>query len=101
MRRGPGEADVAPDQFFARELDLRHRTSVRAALAQDTAMQQFPGGRDLIVAHEAEIMNPAPFIRALGSRDYGTGNVYEMRTYTYAAGNIPKVQRSQRARPRP
>jgi len=42
--------------------DLRHRTAVRAALAQD-----------------------------LGSRDYGTGNVYEMRTYTYAPGDIPKV----------
>ena len=27
----------------------------------------------------------------LGSRDYGTGNVYEMRTYTYASGDIPKV----------
>ncbi len=71
--------------------DLRHRTSVRAALAQDTAMQQLPGGGDLIVAQEAEIMNPAPFMRALGSRNYGTGNVYEMRTYTYAPGDIPKV----------
>ena len=27
----------------------------------------------------------------LGSRDYGTGNVYEMRIYTYAAGDIPQV----------
>jgi hypothetical protein len=40
---------------------------------------------------ESEIMNPAPFMRALGSREYGTGNVYEMRTYTYAPGDIPKV----------
>jgi hypothetical protein len=36
-------------------------------------------------------MNPALFMRTLGSRDYGTGNVYEMRTYTYAPGDIPKV----------
>ena len=36
-------------------------------------------------------MNPAPFMRPLGNRDYGTGNVYEMRTYTYAPGDIPKV----------
>ena len=71
--------------------DLGHRTRVRTAMAQDTAMQQLPGGGDLIVAQEAEIMNPAPFMRALGSRDYGTGNVYEMRTYTYAPGDIPKV----------
>jgi len=36
-------------------------------------------------------MYPAPFMHALGSRDYGTGNVYEMRAYTYAAGDVPKV----------
>ena len=36
-------------------------------------------------------MTPAPFMHALGSWDYGTGNVYEMRTYTYAPGDIPKV----------
>src|SRR3989442_4610122 len=71
--------------------DLHQRTAVRAALAQDTARQQLPGGGDLIVAQESEIMNPAPFMHPLGSRDYGTGNVYEMRTYTYAPGDIPKV----------
>ena len=36
-------------------------------------------------------MTPAPFMHPLGSRDYGTGNVYEMRSYTYAPGDIPKV----------
>jgi hypothetical protein len=71
--------------------DLQQRTAVRTALAQDTAMQQLPGGGDLIVAQESEIMNPAPFMRPLGSRDYGTGNVYEMRIYTFAPGDIPKV----------
>src|SRR5256714_12848764 len=71
--------------------DLRHRTAVRAALAQDTARAQLPGGGDLVAAQESEIMNPASFMRTLGSRDYGTGNVYEMRTYTYAPGDIPKV----------
>jgi hypothetical protein len=71
--------------------DLQHRTRVRAALAQDTERNQLPGGQDLIVAQEAEIMNPAPFMRQLGSRDYGSGNVYEMRIYTYAPGEIPKV----------
>jgi len=70
--------------------DLRQRTSVRAAMAQDTALAQLPGGGDLIAAQEAEIVNPAPFMRPLGSRDYGTGNVYEMRTYTYAPGDIPE-----------
>src|SRR5213594_773517 len=71
--------------------DLNQRTAVRAALAQDTARAQLPGGRDLVVAQETEIMTPAPFMHPLGSRDYGTGNVYEMRTYTFAPGDIPKV----------
>jgi hypothetical protein len=71
--------------------DLQHRTRVRTALAQDTERNQLPGGQDLIVAQEAEIVNPALFMRPLGSRDYGSGNVYEMRIYTYAPGDIPKV----------
>jgi hypothetical protein len=71
--------------------DLQHRTAVREAMAKDTALAQLPGGRDLIVAQESEIMIPAPFMHPLGSRDYGTGNVYEMRIYTFAPGDIPKV----------
>jgi hypothetical protein len=71
--------------------DLNQRAAVRAALAQDPVRAAQPGGGDLVVAQESEIMNPAPFMHALGSRDYGTGNVYEMRTYTYAPGDIPKV----------
>ena len=35
-------------------------------------------------------MHSAPFMHPLGSRDYGTGNVYEMRTYTMPR-DIPKV----------
>ena len=42
--------------------DLGQRTSVRAAMAQDTALAQLPGGGDLIAAMESEIMNPAPFM---------------------------------------
>jgi NIPSNAP len=71
--------------------DLHHRTAVRDALANDTARAQIPSGREFVVAQEAEIMTPAPFMHALGSRDYGSGNVYEMRTYTYAPGDLPKV----------
>ena len=71
--------------------DLQHRTRVRAAMAQDAERNAMPGGAEFVVEQEAEIMNPAPFMRPLGSRDYGTGNVYEMRTYTYAPGDIPKV----------
>ena len=71
--------------------DLAQRTRVREALAKDTARAQIPSGGEFVVEQEAEIMNPAPFMHPLGSRDYGTGNVYEMRTYTYASGDIPKV----------
>ena len=71
--------------------DLQQRTAVREALAKDTARAQIPSGREFVVAQEAEIMTPAPFMHPLGSRDYGTGNVYEMRTYTYAPGDISKV----------
>src|SRR2546422_3412925 len=71
--------------------DLQHRTAVREAMAKDTELAQLAGGRDLIVAQEADIMIPAPFMRPLGSRDYGTGNVYEMRIYTYAPGDIKAV----------
>lgn len=71
--------------------DLQHRTRVRAAMAQDAERNAMPGGGEFIAEQQAEIVIPAPFMRALGSRDYGTGNVYEMRTYTYAPGDIPKV----------
>jgi hypothetical protein len=36
--------------------DLRHRTTVRAALAQDTAWNQLPGGRDLVVSQETSFI---------------------------------------------
>jgi hypothetical protein len=71
--------------------DLQHRTAVRDALAKETARAQIPSGREFVVGKEAEIMTPAPFMHPLGSRDYGTGNVYEMRTYTFAPGDISKV----------
>jgi hypothetical protein len=71
--------------------DLQQRTAVRDAMAKDAARAQLPGGREFIVAQETDIMVPAPFMHPLGSRDYGTGNIYEMRIYTFAPGDIPKV----------
>ena len=46
--------------------DLQQRTAVRAALNQDTAMQQLPGGRDLIVAQESEILQSGAVHAASG-----------------------------------
>src|SRR5438067_13101947 len=48
--------------------DLNQRTAVRAALAQDTARAALPGGQDLIVEQQTEIMTPAPFMHPLGSK---------------------------------
>jgi hypothetical protein len=45
--------------------DLQQRAAVREAMAKDTAMAQLPGYQDLIVAQEAEIMIPAPFMHPL------------------------------------
>jgi hypothetical protein len=71
--------------------DLEQRMAVREAMANDNELRQFQGGRDLLVAQEADIMLPAPFMRPLGSQTYGSGNIYEMRVYTHAPGNIPAV----------
>jgi hypothetical protein len=71
--------------------NLQHRTAVRDAMAKDPELSALPGGRDLIVAQEADIMIPAPFMQPLETRDFGTGNVYEMRIYSYLPGEIPKV----------
>jgi NIPSNAP len=71
--------------------DLGQRAAVREALANDAERNALPSGQDLIVEQESEIVIPAPFTRPLGSCDYGTGNVYEMRTYTYAPGDLQKV----------
>jgi len=71
--------------------DLHHRTAVRDAMAKDAELSAIPGGRDLIVAQEADIVIPAPFMQPLEARDFGTGNVYEMRIYSYLPGEISKV----------
>jgi hypothetical protein len=64
--------------------NLQHRTAVRDAMAKDAELSAIPGGRDLIVAQEADIVIPAPFMQPLEARDFGTGNVYEMRIYRTA-----------------
>jgi hypothetical protein len=94
--------------------DLNQRAAVRTALAKDPERNALPGGQDLIVGQESEIVIPAPFMRPLGSRDYGTGNMYEMRRAVPAGGVLDErdrwaqqirphlgVQGSRRARPCP
>jgi hypothetical protein len=71
--------------------DLNHRATAREAANKDRDLQRIPGGREFVVEQQSEIVTPAPFMRPLGSRSYGTGNIYEMRTYTYEPGGIPEV----------
>ena len=71
--------------------DLNQRAAVRAAVNKDPEIQKLPPGRDFIVAQESEVMIPAPFMHPLGSRDYGTGNLYEMRIYTYQPESMAQV----------
>src|SRR5262245_65436293 len=59
--------------------DLSHRTAVRDAMAKDAELSALPGGRDLIVAQEADILIPAPFMMPLGNSDFGRANVEESR----------------------
>ena len=69
--------------------NLEHRATTREAANKDRNLQRNPGGREFVVEQQSEIVTPAPFMRPLGSRSYGTGNIYEMRTYTYEPGGIP------------
>jgi len=71
--------------------DLDHRARAREAANNDPDLEKNPNGREFVVEQQSEIVTPASFMHPLGSRDYGSGNVYEMRTYTYEPGGIPKV----------
>jgi hypothetical protein len=71
--------------------DLNQREEAREAASQDRDLQRLPGGREFVVEQQSEAVIPAPFMHPLGSRDYGTGNIYEMRTYTYEPGGIREV----------
>src|SRR5438552_5280909 len=52
---------------------LQHRMAVREAMANDAQLSALPGGRDLIVEQQSDIMIPAPFMQPLGSRNFGSG----------------------------
>ena len=67
--------------------DLAHREQARAAAVQDHKWP--PDTREFIVSMESEILLPAPFMHPMEPREMGA--VYEMRTYTYQPGSIPKV----------
>ena len=68
--------------------DLAQRQAVRVATAADPHWP--PTHNAVLLNMESEICVPAPFMRDL-DRDQELGKIYEMRTYTYRPGSIPKV----------
>lgn len=71
--------------------DLGERARIREAAVKDPSRKWPPKNMDLIDTQEVEVFFPAPFMRPLGSRDFGSGNIYEMRSYQYRPGAIPEV----------
>ena len=67
--------------------DLNQRRAIRAQVVADGVWP--PDNNEFLVNMQTEIYNPAPFMTPLGDRKIGP--IYEMRTYTYAGGDITKV----------
>ena len=67
--------------------DLNQRAEIRAKVVADGKWP--PNTAEFILNMRSEIFNPAPFMTPLGRRQIGP--IYEMRTYTYRGGDIPKV----------
>jgi len=63
------------------------REQVQGAAAQDPHWP--PNIHELVLNEETEILLPAHFMRPLEPRE--TGDIYEMRIYTYRPGTIPEV----------
>jgi len=68
--------------------DLHHRDEIRAKVSKEPNWP--PKTADLILSMNSEIFSPAPFSPKLGGNQK-LGNIYEMRTYQYQAGTMPRV----------
>ena len=67
--------------------DLNQRADVRGRAVAGGGWP--PDNGEFIIEMRSEIFLPAPFMAPLEERDLGP--VYEMRSYTYRAGDIPRV----------
>lgn len=69
---------------------LQQRSEIRAAAAKDESGKWPPRGTDLLASQESDILNPVKTMKHLdGPQELG--KVYELRMYTYPAGDIGKV----------
>jgi len=67
--------------------DLNQRAEIRGKAVADGAWP--PDNSEFMLNMQSDIYLPAPFMTPLGEREIGP--IYEMRIYTYAPGDIPKV----------
>jgi hypothetical protein len=69
---------------------LQQRADIRAASMKDASGKWPPQTSELLVAQDVQILDPVP-----GMRDWGEpqqwGDLYELRIYTYATGDIGKA----------
>ena len=71
---------------------LEERAKVREAASKEANWPpKITSGN--ILNMNAEIWQPAPFMRPMGG-DQALGNIYEMRTYTYQPGSMPELLRA-------
>ncbi len=70
--------------------NLQQRADIRAAAAKDPSGKWPPHGTDLLLTQENDILTPIKGMTEVqGPQQWG--NVYELRMYTYPAGEIAKV----------
>ena len=67
--------------------DLNQRAEIRAKVVADGIWPA--DNTDLTLDMRSDIYHPAPFMTPLGERTIGP--LYEMRTYTYPNGSMPRV----------
>ena len=67
--------------------DMNHRAETRAKVIEDGVWP--PDNAGIILNMQSEIYYPAPFMEPLGPRKIGP--LFELRIYTYASGDVPKV----------
>jgi len=69
---------------------LQQRADIRAASAKDPSGKWPPKTMDLLVSQEVDILDAVPNMPAWGEPQRW-GDLYELRMYTYAPGDIGKV----------
>ncbi len=69
---------------------MQHRADVRAAASKDTSGLWPPRASELMLTQEVDILDAAANMKPWGEPQKW-GEVYEMRVYTYAPGDIGKA----------